>query len=71
MVIVHISNLRLSDNLCSLLGSVVVVAGFYTVMWGKAKEQKVDVVKSSVSSNLDDKVAPLLQDVEEQNNQIA
>ncbi|GJR69045.1 WAT1-related protein isoform X1 [Tanacetum coccineum] len=55
----------------SLLGSVVVVAGFYTVMWGKAKEQKVNVVNSSVSSNLDDKVAPLLQDVEEQNNRIA
>nr|GEU93711.1 WAT1-related protein At3g28050-like [Tanacetum cinerariifolium] len=55
----------------SLLGSVVVVAGFYTVMWGKAKEQKVNVVNSSVSSNLDNKVAPLLQDVEEQNNRIA
>ncbi|GJV75314.1 hypothetical protein Tco_1506898 [Tanacetum coccineum] len=27
-----------------LLGSVVVVVGFHIVMWGKAKEQKVDVV---------------------------
>ncbi|XP_076943473.1 WAT1-related protein At5g40230-like [Bidens hawaiensis] len=50
----------------SLLGSVIVVIGFYTVMWGKAEEQKIEGAHSSVSSKLDDKTDPLLQDVEEQ-----
>ncbi|KAI7753259.1 hypothetical protein M8C21_001174 [Ambrosia artemisiifolia] len=49
----------------SLLGSIIVVVGFYTVMWGKAQEQKI--ADSSVSSKLDNETAPLLQDVEEQN----
>ncbi|KAF5755882.1 hypothetical protein HanRHA438_Chr17g0817881 [Helianthus annuus] len=44
----------------SLLGSIIVVIGFYTVMWGKAQEQKI--LDSSVSSKLDDETAPLLQD---------
>ncbi|MFS8031583.1 putative EamA domain-containing protein [Helianthus anomalus] len=44
----------------SLLGSIIVVIGFYTVMWGKAQEQKI--LDSSVSSTLDDETAPLLQD---------
>lgn len=25
-------------NFCSLIGAVVIVCGFYVVMWGKAKE---------------------------------
>ncbi|KAJ0798903.1 hypothetical protein HanLR1_Chr00c2495g0846201 [Helianthus annuus] len=44
----------------SLLGSIIVVIGFYTVMWGKAQEQKI--LDPSVSSKLDDETAPLLQD---------
>ncbi|KAK1437817.1 hypothetical protein QVD17_03615 [Tagetes erecta] len=51
----------------SLLGSVIVVIGFYTVMWGKAQEQKISGAHVSVSSKLDHETAPLLQDVEEQN----
>ncbi|KAC9132068.1 hypothetical protein E3N88_46323 [Mikania micrantha] len=50
----------------SLLGSIIVVIGFYTVMWGKAQEQKIAADHSSVSSKLDGETAPLLQDVEEQ-----
>ncbi|XP_076916563.1 WAT1-related protein At5g40230-like [Bidens hawaiensis] len=50
----------------SLLGSVIVVIGFYTVMWGKAEEQKIVGAHLSASTILDDKTAPLLQDVEEQ-----
>ncbi|XP_024993993.1 WAT1-related protein At5g40230-like isoform X2 [Cynara cardunculus var. scolymus] len=50
----------------SLVGSVVVVFGFYTVMWGKAKEQIV-VVNTGGSSKLQNEGAPLLRDnVEEQ-----
>lgn len=50
----------------SLVGSVVVVIGFYTVMWGKAKEQ-IMVVNTGGSSKLHNAGAPLLQDnVEEQ-----
>ena len=26
--------------LCSLIGAVLIVLGFYVVMWGKAKEEK-------------------------------
>ncbi|KAI3812106.1 hypothetical protein L1987_16811 [Smallanthus sonchifolius] len=50
-----------------LLGSIIVVVGFYTVMWGKAQEQKIMVADASVSSKLDDETAPLLHNVEEQN----
>ncbi|GKD87258.1 WAT1-related protein [Tanacetum coccineum] len=51
----------------SLLGSVVVVIGFYTVMWGKAEERKIVAVNAGGRSKLNDEVAPLLQDdVEEQ-----
>ncbi|KAI7746996.1 hypothetical protein M8C21_011751 [Ambrosia artemisiifolia] len=45
----------------SLMGSIIVVIGFYSVMWGKAKEQKIVAV-----SKTEDEHAPLLQDVEEQ-----
>lgn len=45
----------------------MVVIGFYTVMWGKAEEQKILAVNTGGSSKLNDEVAPLLQDdVEEQ-----
>lgn len=29
---------------CSLIGSVIIVSGFYEVMWGKAKERKVQEI---------------------------
>ncbi|XP_071696333.1 WAT1-related protein At5g40230-like [Rutidosis leptorrhynchoides] len=50
----------------SLLGSIVVVVGFYTVMWGKSKEQKVTMANTSLISKADNAAAPLLADVEEQ-----
>lgn len=49
----------------SLLGSVIVVIGFYSVMWGKAKE-KSTVVNNGGSSKLQNEEAPLLQDVVEE-----
>ncbi|KAL8228926.1 hypothetical protein R6Q57_013826 [Mikania cordata] len=45
----------------SLLGSIIVVIGFYSVMWGKANEEKIVAVLK-----VEDEQAPLLQDVEEQ-----
>lgn len=45
----------------------MVVIGFYTVMWGKAEEQKIVAVNSGGSLKLNDEVAPLLQHyIEEQ-----
>ncbi|XP_076945059.1 WAT1-related protein At3g28050-like [Bidens hawaiensis] len=44
----------------SLLGSVIVVIGFYSVMWGKAKDEKIAAV-----TKMEDEQAPLLQDVEQ------
>ncbi|KAJ9549110.1 hypothetical protein OSB04_021653 [Centaurea solstitialis] len=50
----------------SLVGSIVVVIGFYTVMWGKAKEQ-IEAADKGGSTKLHNEGAPLLQDnVEEQ-----
>nr|XP_043608824.1 WAT1-related protein At3g28050-like [Erigeron canadensis] len=45
----------------SLFGSIVVVVGFYTVMWGKAKEEKI-----VISSTLDYERAALLEGVVEE-----
>ncbi|KAF5764294.1 putative EamA domain-containing protein [Helianthus annuus] len=45
----------------SLMGSIVVVIGFYSVMWGKAKDEKIVAVLKT-----EDEQAPLVQDVEEQ-----
>nr|XP_015901573.2 WAT1-related protein At3g28050-like isoform X1 [Ziziphus jujuba var. spinosa] len=44
-----------------LIGAIIIVAGFYSVMWGKAKEAKIDedVGISSLESNRQQ--APLLQ----------
>lgn len=48
----------------SLVGSIIIVVGFYSVMWGKANEPKV--LKNGVSS-LDESTSeetPLLQNIE-------
>lgn len=42
----------------SLVGSIVIVVGFYAVMWGKTQEKKVD--EDHLSRNINSK-APLLQ----------
>ncbi|KAJ9549109.1 hypothetical protein OSB04_021652 [Centaurea solstitialis] len=55
----------------SLVGSIVVVIGFYTVMWGKAKEQ-IEAADKGGSSKLHNEGAPLLQDnVEEQTTSLS
>ncbi|XP_057495924.1 WAT1-related protein At3g28050-like isoform X1 [Actinidia eriantha] len=49
----------------SLVGSIVIVIGFYSVMWGKAKEQKV--IEGNGVSGLESssEEAPLLQNIKE------
>lgn len=42
----------------SLVGSIIIVVGFYAVMWGKTKEDKVD--EDKLARNVNSK-APLLQ----------
>lgn len=49
----------------SLLGSIVVAVGFYTVMWGKANE-KIVVVDHGGRSKLQNEETPLLQNVVEE-----
>ncbi|XP_062110253.1 WAT1-related protein At3g28050-like [Humulus lupulus] len=44
-----------------LLGSIIIVAGFYSVMWGKAKESQVEVDARITSSESSASKAPLLQ----------
>lgn len=45
---------------CSLVGSIIIVVGFYSVIWGKAKEWEKE--KMSLGSNNNNKKMPLLQD---------
>lgn len=49
-------------RVCSLIGSVIIVSGFYGVMWGKAKEKKVQEVDddNGVEESLDSGKLPLL-----------
>ncbi|PSS28647.1 WAT1-related protein [Actinidia chinensis var. chinensis] len=55
------------DILCMgmLVGSIVIVIGFYSVMWGKAKER--EVIKDNGVSSLEStsEEAPLLQNIKE------
>lgn len=46
---------------CSLIGAAVIVIGFYSVMWGKAKDVNmgVDAIVRSLESS--SQKAPLLQ----------
>jgi len=45
----------------SLVGSIVIVIGFYSVMWGKTKEEKMVETNLESSTNLSSEKAPLLQ----------
>lgn len=60
--------LFLGDNfyLGSLVGSVAIVVGFYSVMWGKAKEQKKDLAISVGNVEPNKKKVPLLQTIVEE-----
>lgn len=42
----------------SLMGSIIIVVGFYAVMWGKTKEDKVD--EDKLTRNINSK-SPLLE----------
>lgn len=42
----------------SLVGSIIIVVGFYAVMWGKTKEDKVD--EDKLTRNINSK-SPLLE----------
>jgi len=53
-------------HLCSLVGSVAIVVGFYSVMWGKAKEQKKDLAISVGNVEPNKKKVPLLQTIVEE-----
>lgn len=46
---------------CRLLGAIVIIIGFYSVMWGKAKEAKVDMDDGVGSLESSAHLEPLLQ----------
>jgi len=46
-------------TLCSLIGAVIIVVGFYAVQWGKASEEKVE--KRIENLETQSNVVPLLQ----------
>lgn len=52
----HLPNHHLIEY--SLVGSIVIVVGFYAVMWGKTKEDMVD--EDKLTRNINSK-APLLE----------
>ncbi|CAL5421390.1 unnamed protein product [Camellia sinensis] len=49
----------------SVVGSVIIVIGFYSVMWGKSKEQKVIKDDEETSSESPREKVPLLQNIKE------
>lgn len=55
----HKSNWLLSALTISILGATIIAIGFYTVMWGKAKEMPEYIDSSDVESSPDQKF-PLL-----------
>lgn len=46
---------------CSLVGATIISIGFYTVMWGKAKEEMVEVCEEEKLESQTTHKAPLLQ----------
>lgn len=64
VIAVFVGMIFLNDILYtgSLVGSVIIVVGFYSVMWGKAKEQKL-IKDDSSSLASPNEEAPLLQNV--------
>lgn len=66
-LVLSISFLKLKcKTFCSLIGAVIIITGFYAVMWGRAKEQNTihdSGVRSSESSG---EKLPLLQNSAEE-----
>ncbi|GLU03060.1 hypothetical protein SLE2022_202780 [Rubroshorea leprosula] len=52
-----------SFYLGSLIGAIVIVLGFYSVMWGKAKEEKMGVDAGVTKLESGSQNAPLLSDI--------
>lgn len=46
---------------CRLIGAIIIVIGFYSVMWAKAKEAKIDEDTGIGSLEPNPQHAPLLQ----------
>lgn len=44
-----------TDFLCSVIGGVVIVLGFYAVLWGKAQEEKHEEKPSAQEPLLQEK----------------
>lgn len=60
------SNLRFNacfhvPRLCSLIGVTIISFGFYTVMWGKAKEQNIEEAGENRPVSIPSEKVPLLQ----------
>lgn len=56
---------------CSLVGAIVVVVGFYAVVWGKAKEgTTIEKVEGSKSSESNGKRMPLLHSYSEEDGEV-
>lgn len=61
--------LKIDENvewMCSVIGAIIIAMGFYTVLWGQAKEKKADVAADDDDNNTTSAIqntttAPLLQ----------
>lgn len=51
----------------SVIGGMLISIGFYTVMWGKAKEEKADIDIHHVASSSHSKRVPLLMNYAAEN----
>lgn len=50
-------------SFCSLIGTIMIAVGFYTVLWGQAKEkEEAKFSACKVESSTQDIVTPLLKD---------
>ncbi|KAH7570248.1 hypothetical protein JRO89_XS05G0075700 [Xanthoceras sorbifolium] len=62
----------LAETLCigSLIGAIIIVIGFYSVMWGKTKEEKFEHTTAVLRSHrsYDEKVPLLQNEIEEVHN---
>lgn len=56
---------------CSLIGAIVVVVGFYAVVWGKAKEAETIDKEGSKSSESNGKRMPLLHSYKDQDGVVS
>lgn len=53
--------LHVVDALGSLIGAMIISIGFYTVMWGKAKEELTEDYGASTLGSPSTQKVPLLQ----------